>query len=210
MTPVFAIVLGLIATAGLVFQTFLWAQWHQAANWSVNPRWTNYRRRLLRKRAFALADDITEYWAGLWSGWWQPSDKRASSGMGSLATGMLAPTVFGAVVALAVVAYAGFSWGDAKKPNFDFVVFLYFVAKALVFLLIVVIKAFFGILVATYVLCSEAYFYMEYGRFQPVPILSELLNWVFSFAPTWASTVWLSGQVAFAVLSGAAVAEASP
>jgi hypothetical protein len=70
-----------------------------------------------------------------------------------------------------------------------------------VFALALILKSYLGPIITGYVLSTEFYTLISYGNFQPVPIISSILNWVFQGFPVWASTAYLVIQVGYNVFS---------
>jgi hypothetical protein len=142
----------------------------------------------------------------LWNRWGmtESSDKAiAKKAETAFLTGLVLPIALAAIVAIGIVTMGVVSLADSQNTSFTLPVFFSYLGKAFVLVVLTAAKAGLGVLVAGYVVAAEIYFVFTYGSLRPVPLLTALLDWIFSFGPNWLGVVWLGSQVTWSVVTGA-------
>jgi hypothetical protein len=108
-----------------------------------------------------------------------------------------APIKLGFVIVLGVIVYCVIVFLDPRKDSVSASTYLVWIFKAVSFAIVMGVKSYLGPLAVSFVLSSEAYAFLEYGEWHAIPLLSAFADWVFEFAPGWASTAYLVVQTVY-------------
>lgn len=131
---------------------------------------------------------------------------------------LLVPIVISAVLLIGALVYnsaslfdpnykAASSWLLPYEKQFDIPLAIHKIdivslnlSKVCVLTLSLLLKTYLGPIITGYVFSAELYSVFVYGKFQPIPILTSILDWVFEGFPFWASSLYLVIQVTYNIL----------
>jgi hypothetical protein len=119
---------------------------------------------------------------------------------------LLVPTAISVVLLLGALVYNSVSLFDPNHKAASYLlpyakqldipltihrldVVLLNLCKVCVLVLSLLLKTDLGPIITGYVFSAELYSVFVYGKFQPIPILTSILDWVFEGFPFWASLV---------------------
>jgi hypothetical protein len=108
---------------------------------------------------------------------------------------LFAPVIFAVFISIGAVTVAVIQLIDSSNAGGTWSNLFSTVGKSILFILVSHLKSAFGVLVAGYAIIWEAYNYFTYGKFQPLPLISSFLDWVFNFGPDWLGSAWLAFQI---------------
>lgn len=117
-------------------------------------------------------------------------------------SGIVSAIVFAGTFAIATIRLI-------DKSSFDFGDWMSWVAKATIFVVICNLKSYFSPAIFACVLSYAIYGYFEYDKLQLLPVLSNLLDWLFGKMPTWVEGVYMLFMLCCTGIAGIDAAEAS-
>ena len=133
----------------------------------------------------------------IWEQTFSSSDKSAQRAF--FAYGV--PVLTSILIVVGIIATGIHSLLDEKNTAFTIGTMGMFVLKGIVLIGVTIIKSFLSLLIAGYVVSYEIYTYATYQEFRSVPLIGAILDWIFSFGPSWLSNGWLGLQVSWALIT---------
>lgn len=109
--------------------------------------------------------------------------------------------LIGDVVLLGTIVYGILCACDARRTDFTGAIFLSWVLKAMVFLIVIITLGYFGPLVVVFALSWEIYFWLEYGHLESLPILTPFVTWVFVPTEDWQPAAYVVFQCLYCLIS---------
>lgn len=188
MNPVSAMLVGLIMIITLIWQFRLWKVW--AGGHLRHPIYAI-------DAMFESTLDVLRVAMTLAFG-----ERNDMEGNTATFFGFSLPVAISIVAAAGIIILSFISLFDSSN-SFGLGSFIVYIFKALVLVVVTVFKSALGILLSGYVFSVEVYYFFTYGELRSVPIISALLDWIFSLGPDWVGNVWLVIQVMWSIVTGA-------
>jgi hypothetical protein len=119
----------------------------------------------------------------------------------ALTFSFFAPPAVALILSAGLLMNAGMAWFDPANATGSAGTFFSAAGKCVALVVCVTLKAVFGVVLSGLALVWEIYSYVQYGKFQAIPFLSTLFDWLFNFGPNWLGNIWLITQIVVSLAS---------